>query len=75
MMTNSENNTLRMANTLAHATVAAFAPDTPNGTTKKLQGRIDAILSRAMDEVYEIVNAPDVPNGTTLKVKRIMEAG
>ena len=74
-MTNYENNTLRMANTLAHATTAAFTPATPNGTTKKLQGRIDAILKRAMDEIYDIVNAPDVPNGTTVKVKRIMEAG
>lgn len=74
-MMNSEYNTLRMANTLAHATAAAFAPNVPNGTTVKLQEHLDTILRRAMDDIYNVVNAPAVPNGTTLKVKRIMEAG
>lgn len=73
-MTNS-NNTRRMADTLAKATAAAFTPSTPNGTTRKLQDRLDAILKRAMNEVYDVVNTPDVPNGTTVKIKRIMEAG
>lgn len=73
-MTNS-NRTRRMADTLAKATAAAFTPATPNGTTKKLQSRLDDILRRALDEMWEVVETPDVPNGTTLKIKRIMEWG
>lgn len=74
-MQSFEDQTLRMANTLAHATAAAFGPEVPNGTTRKLQRRLDAILRRAMDEVYDVVSAPDVPNGTTQKIKAIMEHG
>ena len=75
MMNSKPDTTVRMAQTLYDAVDAAHVAAYPNGTTKKLRTRMDSILRKALDEIYETAANPEVPNGTTKKVLRIMEHG
>lgn len=73
-MTNCKR-ALQMIDTLRKAAEAAYAPEVPNGTTRKLQSDIEVHVENCLDDLAVIAWLPKEPNGTTKKVQRILEDG